>query len=87
MALDEDPRILFRSVRQSLGRGKHAGKNANNIVVMGTEMPQQVLFYFPEPPETAPPRLVLGRESYWLQGFPIKELEAEWCRHLKPLGS
>ena len=82
MKENDDARIMFRAVHKTIGRGQHAGKDTTGIVVLGTEMPNQLMFTF----AVQPPRLVLGRESFWLQGFPIDELEADCFKQVKAHG-
>ena len=79
---NDDASIMFRGVNKTIGRAHHAGKDKSGLVVLGTEMPGQLMFTFHQDP----PRLVLGRESFWLQGFPIDELEAPCFNKRKPGG-
>ena len=70
-----DAGIVFRNIdRRQLGQGRTAGKGPDGKVVLGTISPLRNMFAFTG---DGVPRLVLGRESLALQGFPVMVLDSE----------
>ena len=67
---------FFRDARPSFGRTRVSpSRRAQGIAIAGTCLPNQMLMVFDSKDPTREPRLVLGRESLLLQGFPIDFLK------------
>ena len=64
--------VFFRNIAPSFGQGRVAHKGADGRVIAGTIVPNQLVFIFYDNLE---PRILLGRESLALQGFPIDVLD------------
>ena len=83
MAVQPGP-IFFRDMRPSFGRTRVSSRGENNEVVASTCMPSQQLMVFDDTTEREP-RIVLGRESLFLHGFPmdiIDEFEGTFKENL-----
>ena len=67
---------IFRDFKPSFGRTRLCPAdlevaNGEKIHIAGTIVPTQLIMVFDDKNPDSEPRLLLGRESFWLQGFPI----------------
>ena len=88
LAAHPDSKIVFRTIMQTLGQGRTAGRSDDGPykgdVILGTILPNTFMFVFNG---IDPPRYVLGRESLALQCFPIDILGKEGFKKVKEDGS
>ena len=80
---------FFRDFRPSFGRTRVSPRGSEDgadesIAIAGTCMPTQMVMVFNDTPDWVP-RVMLGRESLWLQGVPIEMIESMPTRHKEPL--
>ena len=69
---------FFRDLRPSFGRTRVSpteDEDLKHVVIASTVMPTQMLMIFDHMNQQRTPRIVLGRESLWLRGFPLDVID------------